>query len=443
MRDQPRLWKRGRVWWTWYYDRSGQRVRVSTGQRTKAGAELVARAHEVDAADPAAAAARKATLHDALLDLMNRRIEEAEAGRRSVATAEFYLGKAGHLLRVLEHGGDVNAPRKPLLLSQLTAGLVDGYISRRRSEGVGENSIHKELMTLRPALRLAKRSGKWKGDIEEILPVGFSPEYVPVTRWLRRPELHRLLAQLGPDQAARVAWIVATSGCWGESERAQTEDVGADLQQVHVRGTKRKTRNRQVPIVAVWQRELLEHALRHAMGPGDALFGPWTNVRRDLHDAAKRAGIAPLSPNDLRRTCATWLRAGGVRLDVIAAVLGHADTRMVERVYGRLEVAELAKQMAEDLGAGVSPQWGRSVPEGPEKAEGSEGIPPPKPLKTVPRAGIEPATRGFSDCDEPIPAPRRLRSTRGQIGAALCQKDRKELSRLRPRGPRRAAAKGA
>jgi len=44
--------------------------------------------------------------------------------------------------------------------------------------------MSKELVTLRAALRLAKRAGLWLGEIDALLPAGFAPEYRPRTRAL-------------------------------------------------------------------------------------------------------------------------------------------------------------------------------------------------------------------------------------------------------------------
>jgi integrase len=42
------------------------------------------------------------------------------------------------------------------------------------------------------------------------------------------------------------------------------------------------------------------------------------------------------TPNDLRRTYASWLVNAGAPLKVVANLLGHSSTRMVDLVYGRV-----------------------------------------------------------------------------------------------------------
>lgn len=116
--------------------------------------------------------------------------------------------------------------------------------------------------------------GAWKGDVGELLPSGFSPEYQPRNRFLSTAELARLLAQLLPDHAARVAFIVGTSACWSATERARREYVAPDHAFVFVDGTKRRTRQRHVPIVTDLQRTLLDYALTHAQSQ-DGMFEPW------------------------------------------------------------------------------------------------------------------------------------------------------------------------
>ncbi len=299
-----RLFRRGRVWYGWFYE-NGRRVTRTTRCRDRAAAERVARQWERDAADPDHAAARTATLTDALQLLLRLDEEEVTAGRRSPDTVEFHRSKAGHLVRVFET--DEHKQHVPFPLTQLRAFDVDGFISRRRAEGAADTTISKELVVLRKSLRLAIRAGLWRGRVDEVIPVAFSPGYEPRKRALTADELKKLLAELLPDRAARVAFIVASSACWRETELARRADVGEGLT-VLLRGTKRKTRFRTVPIVSPAQQSLLAYALEHAKGGGDALFQGETSAAISLTPARTRRSSAAL-----RTTSAARSRAGRSR----------------------------------------------------------------------------------------------------------------------------------
>ncbi len=270
---------------------------------------------------------------------------------------------------------------------------VDRYISPRRSEAVSDHTIAKELVTLRASLKLAKRGGLWLGDIDALLPVGFAPDYRPRTRALSTEELGQLLALLPPARAAQVSFIVATSACWSESVKARRGDVQLDSGWVHIHGTKRAARDRHILVRHPALASLLAYALEHAPGE-DLLFPSWSNVRRDLLIACEQARIEPCSPNDLRRTYAKWMRLARVPAEIVAPTMGHRDTRMVERVYGRLSPEEigalLTAHFAPDCIAGASD----SV--------------------NLPRGGIEPPTRGFSVPVVEWPSPRPNRGNRSR-----------------------------
>jgi len=120
------------------------------------------------------------------------------------------------------------------------------------------------------------------------------------------------------------------------------------------------------------------------------------NVRRDLHAACARAKIPPCSPNDLRRTYASWLKQAVVDSAVVAKLLGHSSTKMVDLVYGRIDDATLARAASllpgGDCEAGVQDssahqgQMGRIG-----KRQTGENL-----VSGVLGVGIEPTTRGFS-----------------------------------------------
>jgi len=415
-RDRMRVFKNGRIWHGWFYTPDGKRVQRSTRMRSKAAAEAVVAEWERAAADPNYAAASTATLSQALKLLADDREQQAKAGRRADSTVAFYREKAGVLNRLLET--DEHGEYAPLLLAQLRPWHVDRFISQRRSEWaiaprdaivaedgtilmpartgrrVTDHTISKEVVALRAALKLARRAGLFDGDPGRC-PHGFAPEYEPRKRFLTREELCRLLASQTRDHAAQIAFMVATSAEWGAVTRARREDVASDLAFVRVRGTKRKTRDRSVPIVTDDQRSLLKYALEHAQGENGLLFLDWQNVRRDLRAACVKLEIPRCSPNDLRRTCATWLRAAGTPPHLIAPLMGHADSRMVERVYGRLEAAALAQLIAKATGstsAGSQQTGTDRLAFGGQDGQRAAR----KSAKLAPRAGFEPATHGLT-----------------------------------------------
>lgn len=80
-----------------------------------------------------------------------------------------------------------------------------------------------------------------------------------------------------------------------------------------------KTKSRLVPIHPIL-RPWLE-ALRQSNGP---VIEPWQNDKADLRRACERAGVPRVTPNDLRRTFATWLKQSDVDSAVVAAMMGHA-----------------------------------------------------------------------------------------------------------------------
>jgi integrase len=303
-------------------------------------------------------------------------------GRRAQATADYYGIKVGQLVRLLE---PEDGP--PRLLVTLCASDIDAYVDERREDGAMDTTIGKELGALKRALRLSKRAGIWKGDTEELFPE--LEGYVPRERWLPPDELRALLAQLQPDRAARVAFIVATSARWSESDRAERGDV--EKHGTRLRGTKTADAKRKAPQVIAELETLVKYAAKHGDGAGDKLFQRWPNARRDIAAACERAGIERCSPNDLRRTYTHWMRQAGVPADLVASCMGHVDSRMVERVYGKMRGDELVGAVARSVTRVSQPPQRRQ-----DRTDSPDRKTARKSEKVVPRVGIEPTTRGFS-----------------------------------------------
>lgn len=57
------------------------------------------------------------------------------------------------------------------------------------------------------------------------------------------------------------------------------------------------------------------------------------NLRRLVRDVADKAGVGHVTTYDLRHTATSVLSEAGIRNEHLADLLGHVDTRMVERHY--------------------------------------------------------------------------------------------------------------
>ena len=392
-----RLYKRGRIWWCNFYSADGERFQRTTRCTDKHAAEAVLRQFERDAADPAHAAARKATLNDALALLHERIRRDVDRGERSCETFGFYATKIGHLARVLGHS---------LKLARLEPGDVDHYIERRRSESASDHTIKKELVKLGQALKLAKRSGIWSGDVDRVMPIRFSPKYTPRKDALTLETLQELLPVLPPDRAALVAFIVATSARKSEAFGARRFDVVGDCERVTLRGTKTKLAARTIPIVLPWQKGLLRYALKHGAGSSGVLFTRWANVTRDLRVACRAAGIPPITLNGFRRTYSTWMLDRGVSASNVGATMGHSTSAMVERVYDARTVENIAKRIEADLER-VAPKRA-SQPAAEVADECSKCVTDSSPTPQIPRTVW---TREPAVCSEKVVRPVRFELT--------------------------------
>ncbi len=332
------LWKRPEtgIYYAWIKQPHGGTKRVSTKCIKKADAELWAARRERESLDPSHSTANKATTKGAIESFLAGRVRR----QRRDETIAFYRVKLGHVLRLF-----------PEMLRDVNASTLESYTDTRREEGAANATIAKEVGAALAMLRYARKLDLWAGDIDKVrpdIPTGYVPRRRALTPWelfglvnyfcSRKVEGRPWFREEG--KAAMIAFMVATGARWGEACRARRDDV-KDLQ-VDIRGTKTKGAARSVPRGIPILESVLRWSLDHADGEM-LLFRAWPNVRRDLVNACEAIGIDPVSPNDLRRTFATWLYNAKNDLSHIAKAMGHVDTRMVYRVYGAPKTEELGR----------------------------------------------------------------------------------------------------
>lgn len=175
-----------------------------------------------------------------------------------------------------------------------------------------------------------------------------------------------LLGELGlrPGEADALAWssIDLDAGLVTIARAMKRGDGGAPLG-IGVPKTKksRRTLRLSARCVAVMRRHRTGQAAERLLaGPGWSRDERWTdlvftsevgtpmhpsNVRRALRKACERAGVPSITTYDLRHTVATLL-CEDLPMTKVKDVLGHTDTRMLERVYRHApDVVEAAAEV--------------------------------------------------------------------------------------------------
>jgi integrase len=377
MRD--RLYKRGKIYWARVPRPGGGTTRTSTHCTDRRAAEAAYARLEREAfgAPRVPTDAPAYTVGQAVAALVADGCSGLAAG-----TIEMYEQKGGHLRRVI---GDVDVN---------ALALEDGkrYVAQRLAEGAARPTVQKELVTLRRALAGAHEVGLFTKDPRAVVP-RFKVRYVPRRRWLTPDQAGALLGVLQLHRQLWVGVAVYTGARYSEIAGLRWDDIDFARKTVHLRGTKTEGSDRVVPLAAPLARALGRvRRGRHAR----LVVGAWGNVRRDLAAACARAKVPTVSPNDLRRTFASWLKQAGEDSFIVAQLLGHSSSRMVELVYGRLSEATMAGAISKlpggDCAAGVPPSGPSASPMSLYvRSDLLEMIGSP-----VPQGGIEPPTRGFS-----------------------------------------------
>jgi len=376
--------KKGGVWWCEYYNADNRRIRRSTRLKDRRAAELKRRQYEREAHDP-----NRAT-EDAPTPVVSKVLDHfVNHGCPAVsdATLSMYVQKAGHLQRLV---GDRAAED----LQDIS--IMQGYIKTRIDEGAKHGTIYKELVTMRQALYAALEAKHIQFDPRICFP-RFRARYVPKERWLTPDEAYRLLLAF-ERSPARQMWIVValyTGARDSEVDALRWEDIDWRTRIVTIRGTKTTGANREIPLQPVLAAVLMRS--RQASG---YVVGEWHNVRRCLHDACEkhRANMAPLSPNDLRRTFATWMANLGASEMAVARMLGHGSSQMVRRVYAKLEHGLLRREILKLSGSCATGVPDSGPDESPKSAVSQEALSKLAEIlmRPVLGVGIEPTTRGFS-----------------------------------------------
>lgn len=212
-------------------------------------------------------------------------------------------------------------------------GHMVGPADARRKKPIQDGTIIREMVVLRTALKWAVQA-KWIADRPHIEVPSQPP---PRARWLTREEADRLLAAavmphirtflaLALHTAARANALLELT--W---DRVDLEAGRIDLGRA-AGGKGRAVVPINAPLMGVLREARAGAACPYVVEHGSR---PVASVKTGTRAAARRAGLPGVTPHVLRHTAATWMVQAGVPIAEVSRFLGHANSRITERVYAK------------------------------------------------------------------------------------------------------------
>jgi len=255
---------------------------------------------------------------------------------------------------------------------------ADPDVARRRRA-----TANRVLTVLKAALNHARAEGKITGPADAWSAVkAFREAGKPKIRYLLDDEITRLMNACPQDFRALVTGALLTGCRYGELAAMVAGDFDPQAGTVTV-GRSKSGRTRHVVLTTegrdffarqttgkpgsahIFERDVqTQQATKHRAQETKRASWGRAHQSRPLSAACEGARISPaVSFHVLRHTYATRLAMRGAPMPVIAAQLGHADTRMTERHYAHLGPSYVADTIRATFGnLGVVPELDNITP---------------------------------------------------------------------------------
>lgn len=216
------------------------------------------------------------------------------------------------------------------------------------------STANRVLTILKAALNYAFQEGKVASDEAWRKVKPFRGVDSAVVRYLKPSEAERLVNACAADFRNLVRGALLTGCRYGELTRLQVRDFDANAKTIVVRMTKSE-KPRQIALNDEGEdlfRQLTAGqplTARIFNREDGSKWGP-SHQQRPLIEASLAASIDPSATfHTLRHSYASLLAMAGVPMGVIAAQLGHSDTRMTEKHYAHLAPSYVADTIRASL----------------------------------------------------------------------------------------------
>jgi integrase len=216
---------------------------------------------------------------------------------------------------------------------------VSARTCREFASGRSGAAARRDLEVLRAAIRFWHRE---YGPLDALPSVTLPPKPQSRDRWLTRSEAARLLYAarrtehlkrfilIGLYTGSRSGPILQLKWDWVDVERGIMQRRAPGEQETRKRRPPVRVGRRLLSFLRRWKRQDLE-----GRPPTVVHYDGFAvrKLRRSWGAAAKRAGLADVTPHTLRHTRATWLMRAGIDPWEAAGALGMS-IEMLERTYG-------------------------------------------------------------------------------------------------------------
>ena len=198
---------------------------------------------------------------------------------------------------------------------------------------------------MKAALNLAYQERKVASDDAWRSVKAFREADSSRVRYLTDDEARRLVSHCLPDFRPLVQVALLTGCRYGELVASTVADYNPDTGTVHIRVSKSGKPRHVVfdprgPAVLRWRGRRQDGDVRIFTKPDGSRWGT-SHQQRPFKAACQGAKVA-LTFHGLKYSYASRLVMSGAPMAVVAAQLGHSDTRMVEKHYGHLAPSYVA-----------------------------------------------------------------------------------------------------
>lgn len=221
---------------------------------------------------------------------------------------------------------------------QINRLLCRSYARMRRTGGVKDGTVIKDLGVLKAALGWAKKADKAVFEMPHTPP--------PRERYLTRDEFERLLAACEQSHIALFIMLaLATAGRASALFELTWDRVDFERGQVRLAKGEGRRKGRATVTMNDRLRAALETAYEGRTSSSVIEWGgePVKTVKRSFARACRVAGIEGVTPHTLRHTAAVWMAEAGISIPEIAQFLGHGNVATTFKTYARYSPEHLRK----------------------------------------------------------------------------------------------------